>query len=277
MGKGFSIRQTTNLQTNQIMENYKRDGFRYVWDSPDAFLESVLAVTHNTPSHSPEWTGESRKDMMQRTREGNLALIPQAEALLSQIEADIDADGPLWQGSVAGSFPDVPAFLSGDPECMRARVVCPNEKAPVRVFVCTTSSCGVEASTLLKRGIAALALVMQLIKQGRPIELWTFTKLDGNREHEGTTCLLVRMPTAPVDMARIAHCLSACSFDRTLAMGFGYARTGFTGGWARQKDSRKLVNAGPKDIVLNESKYDDEIVKRPLDWIKQQLAMLSED
>lgn len=258
------------------MQNYRKDGFRYIWETPDAFLQSALDVQQRL-DHDSSWVGETYSETIKRTKEGNLDLIPQAEELLSKIDADLDIDGPLWQGSVAGAFPDVPAFLSGDPECMRSRVICVNEKAPVRVFVCTTSSCGIDSKTLLKRGIAALALVMQLVKQGRPIELWTFTKLDGDSAHKGNSCFMVRMPTAPVDMARIAHCLSACSFDRAIAMTFGRRMTGFTGGWAKEKDARKLVNAAPKDIVLGESFYGDEIIERPVDWIKQQLAKLDEE
>ena len=264
-----------NLKRLDNMQTYKRDGFRYIWESPDAFLQSALDVQQRL-DHSEDWVGETYSETIQRTKEGNLDLIPQAEALLDQIDAELELDSPVWQGSVAGAFPDVPAFLSGDPECMRARVMQANEKAPVRVFVCTTSSCGVSAETLLKRGIAALALVMQLVKQGRPIELWTFTKLDGNGAHEGNSCFMVRMPTAPVDMARIAHCLSACSFDRAIGMTFGRNVTGFKGSWAAEKDPRKLVNAAPSDIVLGESRYGDDIIERPVDWIRQQLAILAE-
>jgi hypothetical protein len=258
------------------MEHYKRDSFRYVWDSPDAFLADVLAVSDPSKRHDAGWVGETYAQTLERTKFGNLALIPKAEALLSQVEAELDNESPDWTYQVAGSYPDIPAFLSGDPECMRARITRPNEKAPVRVFVCTTSSAGVSADILLKRGIVALALVMQLVKQGRPIELWTYTKLDGNAKHDGSTCLMVRMPTAPVDMARIAHCLSACSFDRTLAMSFGYAKTGFCGGWASQRDARKLVNAGPSDIVLGDAHYTDELITQPIKWIQNQLAKLNE-
>jgi hypothetical protein len=258
------------------MQGYKKDKFRYIWESPDAFLQSALDVAGGALDHDSSWMGEEYEETIQRTRSGNLSLIPKAEALLDQIDADLELDSPQWQSSVAGAFPDVPAFLSGDPECMRARVVQANEKAPVRVFVCTTSSCGVSAETLLKRGIAALALVMQLVKQGRPIELWTFTKLDGDSAHKGNSCFLVRMPTAPIDMARIAHCLSACSFDRSIAMTFARRMTGFKGKWASEQDSRKLVGASPCDIVLNESRYGDDIVNNPVDWIRQQLAALAE-
>jgi hypothetical protein len=79
-----------------------------------------------------------------------------------------------------------------------------------------------------------------------------------------------------VGMARIAHCLSACSFDRSIAMAFGYRHTGFTGAWAKEKDCRKLVNANPSDIVLGEAHSNDPMVLKPVEWIKQQLAALAE-
>jgi len=256
--------------------NYQRDDYRYIWQTPDAFLEDALRVNSGRLMHDPSWTGQPYEACLEGATKGNISLVPQAEALLDSIEADLELDSPQWENAISGAYPDVPAFLSGDPECMRARMIRANEKAPVRVFVCTTSSCGVSAETLLKRGIAALALVMLLIRQGRPVELWTFTKLDGDKDHKGNSAFLVRMPTTPVDIARIAHCLSACSFDRTIAMEFGRKMTGFTGSWAKQTDPRKLVNASPSDIVLGESRYGDEIVERPLDWIRQQLAKLAE-
>lgn len=257
--------------------NYKKDSYRYVWDSPDAFLSDVLEVSEPSKRHDAGWVGETYDQTLERTTSGNLNLIPKAEALLSKIEVDLDNHSPEWGHSVAGSYPDIPAFLSGDPECMMTRIMRPSEKAPIRVFVCTTSSASIDAQTLLARGIAALALVMQLVKQGRPIELWTFTQLCGNAKHDGNTCLMVRMPTAPIDMARIAHCLSACSFDRTLAMAFGYAKTGFEGQWAQERDVRKLVNAGPSDIVLNEARYEDDLVRTPVLWIQRELAKLNEE
>lgn len=257
--------------------NYKRDSYRYIWDSPDAFLADVLAVSEPSRRHNAGWVGETYDQTIERTISGNLSLIPKAEALLGQIEADLENESLEWGYSVAGSYPDIPTFLSGNPECMRSRIMRPNEKASVRVFVCTTSSAKIDSETLLKRGITALALVMELVKQGRPIELWTYTKLCGDVKHNGNTCLMVRMPTAPIDMARIAHCLSACSFDRTLAMSFGYAETGFKGGWANERDVRKLVNASPQDIVLKEAHYSDELLKNPVFWIQKQLAKLQQD
>src|SRR4029450_10054823 len=103
---------------------------------------------------------------------GKRAKVPSDEERLTRIEreADLATLRPEWHSSVAGAFPSVPDFLAGIPECMRRRVVQPNELTPLTVWICTTSSGGVEFEDLQRRGVAVLALAMALAN-ARPVEI----------------------------------------------------------------------------------------------------------
>lgn len=211
---------------------------------------------------SIDWMGgESREDYFRKARTGDASFVGRAEKLLDKIEVQAEREGLVWQNTVAGAYPDVPAFLANDPDCMRRRVAVETERAPLRVWVDVSSSCSITAEQLLPRGIAALALVMQLIRSGRAVELWTFTSLAGARA--GQTAVCVRMATTPVDIASVAYCLTSQGFARGLCYAAGRQFNAFNGKWGRNyvkhgtlaervAGARKTLQgiAEPQDIIL---------------------------
>lgn len=236
------------------------------------------------------WTGEKLADSLERTATGHTARVPEAERLLDAIEAEIEQSAPEWSNDVAGAFPDVPAFLAGAPECMRRRIQTISERAPVRVWVDVSSSAGISHDMLARRGVAALALAMQLIRQGRAVELLTFTSLDG--QAGGQSCIVVRMVTAPVDIASVAHCLTSSGFSRSLCYGVARVANGFTGGWSdfyvhsgdwnkRIAGARRTLAglAAPSDIILPAPYLDDinsEMFTAPAKWVSRMVTSVSE-
>jgi hypothetical protein len=232
------------------------------------------------------WTGETLDEAINRTRSGNPARVPEAERMLDRIQAQIDLERPEWVHDVAGAFPDVPAFLAGAPDCMRRRAHTISEKAPVRVWVDVTSSCGIQHEVLAARGTAALALVMQLIRQGRAVELLTYTSLDGQKN--GQSVVVIRQQTAPVDIASVAHCLTSSGYSRTLCYGYsgngnnyggGWSDKFFNGGdWKKRLESARIILsplAGEKDVILPAPYWDDQqddgpvglMFKDPAKWV----------
>jgi hypothetical protein len=256
--------------------NYSRDAFRYVWQSPDAFVTDFLQYASKHCGRGEDtWYGETYEETIQRAKEGDVSLVAEAQELMSKVNASIETSSLSWEYSVSGAFPDIPAFLSGSPDCMRRRVFSDSEANPVRVFVCTTSSAGVTAATLAKRGAVILALVLKLIEAGRPVELWTFTGFDADKKHGGNGVCLVRLPTQPVDIARIAYCLTRTAFDRRLGMAWGRHAFGFTGAWASSiRDLRFLCGAREGDVVIGRASSDDPMLENPLAWIQGQLETL---
>ena len=54
---------------------------------------------------------------------------------------DVQVLFPTWEQDIAGAFPDVPAFLAGDPQCMRRMANQVSDTRPIRIFVGMASSC----------------------------------------------------------------------------------------------------------------------------------------
>lgn len=227
--------------------------------------------------------GEDKADSFRFLRQGDPSRVPPCEAITDQINAALDLDCPEWQNDVAGAYPDVPAFLAGQPDNMRRRVMVPSERAPVRVWFCTTSSAGFTPAQIAKRGAAACALVMALIARGRAVELWAFTALDGTLNGQNALC--IRQNTAPFDVASVANAMTSGGFDRCLCHGVSRHRNGYSGGWsrhilnwgsweARVQSCRKVLEGltDPADIILPPIYIADTILTDPVRWVNETVA-----
>ena len=220
-------------------------------------------------------TGEDHDESLQRAVNGDTSKVAEAEKLLEKINAGIELPSRQWQTDVVGFFPSVPDYLSGHPECMRRIGDSVSEHTPVKIFVCTTSSAIMDWQKLQKRGISILAAVMAL-SRSRPIELWTFTGLDGS--HDGTTNIMVRINSSPLMLSEACYALTSIGFDRNLTHAYGVKINNFRGGWTKhgydlagaKKNLAGLVSE--QDIIIPPSFYtDDLIIKDPLAWVNKTL------
>lgn len=75
---------------------------------------------------------------------------------------------------VSGVEPDVPAYLSGEPECMVDYRLVERERAGrvVKVFVDVAASSGFSKSVLQARAAAVMAFCMACHEQGDTVEVW---------------------------------------------------------------------------------------------------------
>lgn len=254
------------------------------FQSPTEFADAVN-VSSCTDARS--WMGgESRDDYFRKTRTGDASKVVDAERLLDKIEVQIERECIVWQQDVVGAYPDVAAFLANDPECMRRRHITEDDRSPLRVWVDVSSSGCISASDLLPRGIAALALVMQLIRSGRAVELWTFISVHGRVNGQSAVC--VKMNTTPIDIASVAYCLTSQGFARGLSYGAATQFNSFNGSWgrnyvsygslaARIAGARKTLEGltAPQDIILPapfDSDRNDKgdaglIFRDPVKWV----------
>jgi hypothetical protein len=254
-----------------------------MFSSPRAIAEATQESHMNGDA---SWIGESKADYIRKTRTGDSSRVAEAEKLLSKIEPEFNRECVVWQNSVSGAYADVAAFLANDPECMRRRLVTEDDRSPLRVWVDVASSCAISWQDLLPRGIAALALVMQLIRNGRAVELWTFASLHGRSAGQTVPC--VQMCTTPIDMASVAYCLTSQGFSRGICYATARQFNGFNGAWgahyvpfgtlaARLAGARKTLEglAAPQDIILPapyvEDKHDKGdaglIFRDPVKWV----------
>lgn len=228
------------------------------------------------------WTSEKMDVSLDSAINGSTKLVADAEKLLDKLQTTIELQGRQWQPTVAGAFPSVPDYIAGHPESMRKLDDCKSESTPVRVWVCTTSSAHMEWQTLQKRGVAVLAAVMA-ISQQRPVELWTFTALDGK---DGTCNVMVRINSQPLQLSEACYALTSIGFDRNLTHGWGWSQDRFTGSWSKHISSantesqavaacRKILGSecGDNDLIIPPSMqgWGNAISNDSVKWVNSVL------
>lgn len=106
-------------------------------------------------------------------------------------------------------------LIAGSPTPMRRRVVAPNASAPLTVVVGGTSSGGISAGDLLKRG-AALAALLSRLAAVRPVAGYALVNGAVSGAKTRAQLAFVKLPTSPVNIRLCAHACAAQSFNRAL-------------------------------------------------------------
>ena len=272
-------------------ETRKCETFKYTmridwFDSPAEFAERANAeIPAGSQDCDKRWTGETWHEASTYARTGRLTHVAAAEKLLQQIESHVEAPKAEWINDRFGAFPNVPAFLQGQQECMRRRVQAPNDRAPIRIFVDLVSSAGIDHEILAKRGVAYLALAMALTNE-RPVELFALIPL-GN--HESGTIVAVKIPSQPLDLAVACNALTSTGMIRGL--GYSWCQTQRAPGaggyydWAfgeypqgEQGRARYIarmrdcLQASPSDVITAPAFLNDEAVTDPVAFVQRSLA-----
>lgn len=240
------------------------------------------ASHHFANSANPWHGGESFTEAAIYAEKGNDAYVPEAEKMLDKISADlIDIPMPQWKADLCGAYPIVPDFLAGNPEPMRRRVNDISDRSPVRIYVCTTSSGGINATVLKRRGAAIMALVLALAPV-RPVELYVFSILGSHSDGEAVT--YVRLPSAPLHIGITANALCGQGWARGLCYGYSTLHQAANGRWPSRyrygKDNTgylrdlaaRMGNTVDAALVIPPAELRDPIVKEPVRWINDRLA-----
>lgn len=224
-----------------------------------------------------DWYGTSYSDFAKKVVIGDKEIVRESEDFLSKIEDQ----NPLSRGwrnvdDVVGAIPNVPAFLAGHPQCMRRRERVARDNSPLTIYMDLTSSGGIDAKAVQKRGIVLLALVRRLVEH-RSVELWVGSSLGGGSKGGSGTCMW-RIDTAPLDLARSGFHVSATVMSR----GFGYfmceheLETG--GSWPfndydyhcrTAKDRLAAVFPGSEIMYVAPIMLGDEMTNDPVNWVKR--------
>jgi hypothetical protein len=266
------------------------------WGKDDYLLLDASEILHLANKHEDglrsriggSWYGSSYEQFKQRVDTGDNSLVEESDKHLAKIEDQV----PMSRGwrnvdDVVGAVPNVPAFLAGHPQCMRRRQRTMRDTAPLAIYMDLTSSAGISAEDVQKRGIVLLALTRLLVEH-RPVELWVGTSLGSGASYRfgksGPVSATVawRIDTAPLDLARAAYHVSATA----MARGFGYymAHEELTmphGAWpfgshdlhCRTAEQRLAnVFAGQELLYIPPIFLGDELTKDPVGWVKRVMA-----
>lgn len=226
--------------------------------------------------------GMSASSAIDLCTHGILEGIKDSQKIIDDIQDNsIETVKPQWLNSIAGAFPNVPAFLAGENECMFNLGCDVSETAPIKVIIGLTSSRGVDERDLRKRGAAILALVMKLAEVG-PVEAWAYIELD--RDSREANLIMVRINTAPINLSVANYMLSHAAFTRGLGYHYLYKHHRTNGKWAfnshnsedRLNRLKFAMGVTDNDIVIGSAFINDEIIKNPIKYINQTLAKVAE-
>lgn len=271
------------------------------FDSPAELCD--YAVTgrsrHNWEANAGGgWAGNDRwDDLIAKTRSGDLSKVAASDQWLAKMEESYPTptSRKAWTDDVAGSVPNVAAFVAGSPLSMRRRSRIDSETAPLAVIVDVTCSEGIREHQLIKRGSVLLALVRALAAR-RPVELWVGCALGtfasgGSSLGQNGSAAFVRINTTPLDLASAAHLTSHAGVVRALLYGVAcrvstdMGMKGSTGAWAfnsvniyRKHMAAILAPAFThvtETLVVPPIYLEDPCLDEPEKWLAEQMAAYS--
>jgi hypothetical protein len=227
------------------------------------------------------WTANLSFDKAMKTAlAGDSSYVAGAEQYIDKVDAALPQTVNYETvRSPFGYRVNVGDWLAQSPTPMRRRLKRITEVSPIKIVVSLTSSAGIDADTMKRRGEAILAFLLK-VQQIRPVDLYTLIELDG--ETDGSQYLMIRQESRPLNISQAAFCLCNVGFARH---GYNYADLdGFLGSWpagyyANSNEyatmRRERLGLNPQDIVIKEAYMTDPIITNPELWIKTELAKIS--
>lgn len=238
-------------------------------------------LTEATTQPNSRWSPESYEHTHAQLDAGKQMLIngnpntAAIAALIDQFTYEIPATRRVQYRDVRGSRVNVGAYLSGSQFAMWRTSKEPSPNVPIRVFVGTTSSIGVSAAQLNKRGAAIAAFAMSL-SASRTVYITPYSANgSGATDNSGAliTCDLQSNPLYINELAAhmdahltryvgmyACHCLSQDAKGQWL-----YADR-------NEAMMRPLLGCNEDDIYLPSIHVNDPILQDPIKWIRVNLA-----
>ncbi len=204
------------------------------------------------------------------------------ELVDSFTDSSIDSEQTVSELGVAGAFPLVPVHLAGSPCSMVYDEVSLDDNAPLKIYASCTVSAGIEADELRKRGSAILAAVMQLQKT-RAVELYIVCELNATTANGGSYIGCVKVDTLPIDLAGCGYMFAHPAFLRHIFFNLATPH-GYSGGWAYHSNPqdaefkrrvKEELGASEDDLYISGGYMSDPIVREPVKWVNEQIAIHS--
>lgn len=247
------------------------------FDSLGDFARRCDGVSRVYRSTDNRWAGGIQRlsydQAVNLATSGDDTLVPQAQAIIDQLDCEIDTPCGQWLSSPIGAYPIVPEALAGLPDCMRRRVEVSQDNAPVTVYVSTTCSADISAQDMLKRGVAILALVLKL-QSFRPVKLVLLAETHG--QSDGQCIQAIEINSQPIDLATACYALTSVAFTRHLTYSLAHEIDGFDGSWPRRYNGggsrweahlRDYIGMAEQDLYIGAARSWDEALANPVAWV----------
>lgn len=199
--------------------------YHSTWSSPEAFANRIERSNRSSAweqagwenDHGENWYGtKSMEEALQIGREG----WREGRELVEKVRGYIQAQFPLRKEpikyAVAGSTPNVPRAISGNPLNMRAYDAARSKKRPIITLLASMSaSCMVSKDTISNRAAAVAALIDRIEAAGFTCEVIS-TAMVENGNFSAATSIVVKKAGQPMDIGRLAFGLGHVSMFRRL-------------------------------------------------------------
>lgn len=214
--------------------------------------------------------------------DGNNELVPQAKALMHKLQTQLPTTQRKWQLQPVGYFPNVGAYLAGQPENMFTMERERNDNAPVNIWVNVLPSGGCSTKQLLMRGAVLVALVNLLSERRSQVSITAYAD-QPTRDRKGVVVSWT-LPTSPLNLAQLCTSLGYADIVQSTCM---YAceriNGAITGGWLRGHDPghgydealvRKDLGAQEEDVIVPALYYHDDCINKPVEFLHRELTRI---
>jgi hypothetical protein len=253
------------------------------FDTVEDFAKAAKQAVKEPDHGKSDWTGNvSFSEAIQRCLTGDESYVEGANKLIEKLDVDLPMTKAFKRvASPYGGSVNLGEWLAGSPVPMRRRIRTSSDIGPVNIYVSTTSSAGVDADTMKKRGFAILALLLKL-QAVRPIQLYLLTELHGRAD--GWHYQKIRVESQPLNVSVAAFALCNVGFARHLTYDYARVIDGFNGAWPNgygdrsyEQARRERLNLQDNDLLIKEAHVHDEMIKRPVEWITKQLEKYAKE
>lgn len=264
------------------------------WESVQAFTNEISQnLTAGNKYHAKSsWLGnKTLEQALDLSIHGDDSTAAKAQKLIDKLEIpSIETLRDVWLPGIAGAYPIVPEYLSGEPQCMRQRMNEQSDVAPVNIYlnICTSSSWS--ANDLLKRGTTVLAFTLAL-QSVRPVEIHLVGHFDQSPKTNNETLFFdVLLDSKPLNLSQAAYVIADCSYIRHLWWEMVWYKKGTSKEsdaiyWGNEYKSaetsdypkfekviRKNLQMADQDLYIPMAYTSDTLITEPITWINKQLA-----
>lgn len=207
-----------------------------------------------------------------------------ARELVDKIDASFrDRERTTWRASPHGAYAIVPEYLANEPFNMRQKAREIDDRAPIRYFIETGVSGGVDVRQMEKRAAGIAALIMRSAEE-RPVELYVFSSdfLNGK-----SVIIIIPIVTRPIDLHSTIAAYGTREFQRGMVFANVKRIAGDTGGvidWfyahptgshaaQREEVLRSHLRMEPQDVLMQGGYLTDATLfeRDPVAWVHTQI------
>lgn len=260
------------------------------FDAPEEYLAYLNSLEGNyTNSDRKDFYGLSWDEAKKTLCSGTSKYVQSAQDLISKMadENVFSLVRPELVTQMVGFLPNVPAYLSGQPETMYNIVQTENESntTPISIYVETLISAGLSHSQIIARGTAIMAFALAM-NNIRPTFIYTvcISRPYKSKHNSGIVCAI---PARPLDVERAAFMLCDPAYSRRLAFQAMADHAGDNNGnnvnpWAfggnptsedYTTNMRLALQLEPHDVFIHGGySLDQLMLTNPVQWVKNMIA-----